>query len=233
MGREAWLRERIEPMYHRLQHGQVREHLARYRFAAQFARGGVLDAGCGTGYGSHMLSASPSAARVLGIDRDARAIARARRYYGGPRVDYARADLDSGALARFGCFDTIVCLEVLEHLPEPERLLARLDHALAPGGRLIVSTPLGAGRAVPSGQPFHFFQLRRVEFEQLLARRFRWQLFGQKGELIESWRPGGRYFLMLAICRSRSDSGDGARATWRPASALRHVGSAAWNATSA
>ncbi len=219
MGREAWLRERVEPMYHRLDHGLLREHLARYRFATDFARGRVLDAGCGTGYGSLMLSASPRAVRVLGVDRDARAIARARRFYGGPRVEYARVDLSSGMLARFGCFETIVCLEVLEHLPDPERLLALLDHCLAPGGRLILSTPLGAGFEVPSAQPFHCFQLRHDELERLLARRFHWRLFGQKGEGIETWRPGGRYFLMLAICRSRCDGAG--------------EGSVAWNATSA
>jgi SAM-dependent methyltransferase len=207
VARDAWHRERIEPMFHRLEHGLVREHLARYRFTAEFARGRVLDAGCGTGYGSLMLGAAAGVARVLGVDADARAIERARHFYAGPRVEFARADLATGALAGLGVFDTIVCLEVLEHLPDPEGLLARLDRSLAPGGRLIVSTPLGKGRAIPSSQPFHFFQLRRDEFERMLAVRFRAQLFGQKGALIEPWRPGGRYFLMLAICRSRVDGG--------------------------
>lgn len=219
MARDAWHRERIEPMFHRLEHGLVREHLARYRFAAAFARGRVLDAGCGTGYGSLMLAAADGVDCVLGVDHDACAIDRARRFYGGPRVAYVPSDLASGALIGLGCFDTIICLEVLEHLPDPERLIAHLDRCLAPGGRLIVSTPLGQGRAVPSSQPFHFFQLRRDEFERLLAPRFHTRLFGQKGELIEAWRPGGRYFLMVAICRSR---GEGARA-----------GSLAWSATSA
>ncbi len=219
MGRDAWHRERIEPMFHRLEHGLLREHLARYRFAAEFARGRVLDAGCGTGYGSLMLAAESAVTCVVGVDSDGRAIERARRFYAGPRVDFARGDLTAGALATLGCFETIVCLEVLEHLPDPDGLIARLDRCLAPGGRLIVSTPLGKGRAVPSAQPFHWFQLRRDEFERLLAARFRIRLFGQKGELIEAWRPGGRYFLMVAICRSRDE---GPRA-----------GSLAWSATSA
>lgn len=219
MARDAWHRERIEPMFHRLEHGLLREHLARYRFAAELARGRVLDAGCGTGYGTLMLAAAAAVDRVLGVDIDGRSIERARRFYAGPRVAFVRGDLATGALVGLGCFDTIVCLEVLEHLPDPAGLIAHLDRCLAPGGKLILSTPLGKGRAVPSSQPFHFFQLRRDELEQLLAPRFRARLFGQKGELIEAWRPGGRYFLMVAICRSRSE--------------CPREGSLAWSATSA
>jgi 2-polyprenyl-3-methyl-5-hydroxy-6-metoxy-1,4-benzoquinol methylase len=219
VARDAWHRERLEPMFHRLEHGLVREHVARYRFAAEFARGRVLDAGCGTGYGSLMLAAAPGVVEVFGVDRDARAVERARRYYRGARVEFTRGDLTTGALNAFGCFDTIVCLEVLEHLPDPAGLVAHLDQRLAPGGRLILSTPLGKGREVPSSQPFHFFQLRRDEFERLLAPRFRVRLFGQKGELIESWRPGGRYFLMVAICRSRWEDLQGESVAWSATSA--------------
>ncbi|MBM3318067.1 MAG: hypothetical protein FJY75_09475, partial [Candidatus Eisenbacteria bacterium] len=61
------------------------------------------------------------------------------------------------------------------------------------------------GRAAPTNQPGHAFQLRREEFTTMLAPRFRARLFGQKGEAVELWRPGGRYFLMLALCRSRGD----------------------------
>ncbi len=193
-------------MFHRLAHGRVREHLARYRFAAHGSEGRVLDAGCGTGYGTHLLGAVAGVQRVLGVDRDAQAIAWARRFYAGPRVGFRRADLLSARLVALGLFDRIVCLEVLEHLERPERLLQLLDRCLAPGGRLVVSTPLGRGRAVPSNQPGHHFQLRRAEFEALLRPRFRWRLWGQKGETIEPWRPGGRYFLMIAQCRSRSDA---------------------------
>ncbi len=38
-------------------------------------------------------------------------------------------------------FDAIVLSEVLEHVEEPQRALAHLYDALAPGGRLIITTP--------------------------------------------------------------------------------------------
>jgi predicted TPR repeat methyltransferase len=40
-----------------------------------------------------------------------------------------------------GPFDTVVCADVLEHLPEPERLLERIAGWLSPGGILLVSLP--------------------------------------------------------------------------------------------
>jgi SAM-dependent methyltransferase len=43
---------------------------------------------------------------------------------------------------RSGSFRTIVCSEVLEHIPEDELALAELTRVLAPGGRLIVTVPL-------------------------------------------------------------------------------------------
>jgi len=203
--RERPGREHLEPMRHRLAHGRVREHFARYRFAAELLRGRVLDAGCGTGYGSQILAGAAEVREVLGIDQDPRAIAHARRFYSSSRVRFLCEDLLSPGAANLPAFDGIACLEVLEHLEQPERLLETLHLLLAPGGRLVISTPLGRGRAVPSREAGHAFQLLRDEFERLLAPRFRARLFGQKGEGIEPWRRGGRYFLMLAACGSLLD----------------------------
>jgi len=204
MGRDAWSRERCDPLRHPARHGWLREHLARYRYGRDLLQGRLLDAGCGTGYGTALLATAPGVCDVLGVDRDARSIAHARCYYAGPRVAFARVDLLQAAARALGRFDGIACLEVLEHVAEPERLLETLDLYLAPGGRLWISTPLGQGRAQPTRQPGHFFQLRRHEFVAMLAARFELRLYGQRGEGIERWRPGARYFLALALCQTRS-----------------------------
>ena len=44
-------------------------------------------------------------------------------------------------MAAEGPFDTILCLDVLEHLPDPWATIARLEAMLAPGGTLVVSLP--------------------------------------------------------------------------------------------
>ena len=40
-----------------------------------------------------------------------------------------------------GCFDVVIALWVLEHLPQPQRVLQSLRRLLAPGGRLLFLTP--------------------------------------------------------------------------------------------
>lgn len=48
-------------------------------------------------------------------------------------------------------FDVVVCADVLEHLPRPEELLARIRSWLAPGGLLFVSLPNVANVTVRAG----------------------------------------------------------------------------------
>jgi ubiquinone/menaquinone biosynthesis C-methylase UbiE len=51
-------------------------------------------------------------------------------------------------------FDVVLCTEVLEHVPEPMRVIGEIARLLRPGGRLILTAPLGSGI---HQQPFHFY----------------------------------------------------------------------------
>jgi SAM-dependent methyltransferase len=53
-----------------------------------------------------------------------------------------------------GTFDAVLCSEVLEHHPEPIALVRELGRILAPGGRLILTAPLGSGI---HQEPYHFY----------------------------------------------------------------------------
>jgi 2-polyprenyl-3-methyl-5-hydroxy-6-metoxy-1,4-benzoquinol methylase len=55
--------------------------------------------------------------------------------------DLERSDALDRAIAAEGSFDTILALDVLEHLVDPWAMVARLDAALKPGGVLIGSIP--------------------------------------------------------------------------------------------
>lgn len=99
----------------------------------------VLDIGCGGG-----LVAEPLArlgACVTGIDLAEESIAAARAHAAaaGIAVDYraesVEAVADSGAR-----FDAALCLEVLEHVPDPAAFLATAARTLKPGGLLVAST---------------------------------------------------------------------------------------------
>lgn len=68
------------------------------------------------------------------------------------RIDYL---CDAAAIpAEGGSFDAILCAEVLEHLPEPIKVVNEFSRILAPGGRLILTAPLGSGI---HQEPFHYY----------------------------------------------------------------------------
>jgi ubiquinone/menaquinone biosynthesis C-methylase UbiE len=70
---------------------------------------------------------------------------------------YAQIDVVSEANAipvPDASFDVIICTEVLEHVPEPIAVVREFGRVVAPGGRLIMSAPLGSGI---HQEPYHFY----------------------------------------------------------------------------
>lgn len=113
-------------------------HESIYRFASRYAEGAaVLDAGCGTGYGSAVLA--ERAARVTGVDIDPLTIRYARRKYGSDCVHFERADLQ--ALTFSEQFDLVVASNSLEHLDHPERFFGGARRCLRRSGKMIVAVP--------------------------------------------------------------------------------------------
>jgi len=53
-----------------------------------------------------------------------------------------------------GTFDVVLCTEVLEHVPDPVRVVRELGRVLRPGGILLLTAPLGSGL---HQLPFHFY----------------------------------------------------------------------------
>jgi glycosyltransferase involved in cell wall biosynthesis len=66
---------------------------------------------------------------------------------GKPYLEVARVDLEDAACFAplAGQFDTVVCLNVLEHVRDPVVSLRNMWAALAPGGRLVLYVPQGQG----------------------------------------------------------------------------------------
>src|SRR5712692_7460444 len=88
------------------------EHVARYAYARRYAEGRrVLDAGCGTGYGSAELA--QSAASVTGLDVAPAAIEFARANYPLSNLSFI---VGSSIAAPFAAksFDLVVAFEVIE-----------------------------------------------------------------------------------------------------------------------
>jgi GT2 family glycosyltransferase len=103
------------------------EHMARYNFALKHISGSVLDAACGSGYGTKMLGAE-------GVDVSEEAVNFAKERYG---IKAEVCDLEKDFPPNL--WDTVVSFETIEHLEDPNLFLER---ASKHSKRFIFSIPL-------------------------------------------------------------------------------------------
>ena len=80
---------------------------------------------------------------VLGIDIDSDSIAYARSINTFPNARFELVGEDNFGLSEK--FDVIICSEVLEHLPEPSKLINLMLYVLKDDGILIITIPNGYG----------------------------------------------------------------------------------------
>lgn len=68
------------------------------------------------------------------------------------RIDYV---CDAAAIpVPDSSYDAVLCTEVLEHVPEPIHVVNEIARILRPGGRVMLTAPLGSGL---HQQPYHFY----------------------------------------------------------------------------
>lgn len=84
-------------------------------------------------------------------------------------------------------FDVILCTEVLEHVPEPIKVLKEISRLLRPGGRAFITAPLGSGL---HQLPFHFYGGYTPEWYRRFSR--------EAGMEAIEVTPNGGFFKHLA-----------------------------------
>lgn len=142
------------------------------RLQQRFARGQVLD--FGGGIGSHALAAAalPDVERVWFVDLNPhnRAFVESRSQALGFGAKLACfRDLDDPALPRR--FDTLVCLDVLEHLPDPAAQLERFAQRMDASAIALLNWYFFQG--FQGEYPFHLDDPAQVEaFFRTLQARF-------------------------------------------------------------
>jgi 2-polyprenyl-6-hydroxyphenyl methylase/3-demethylubiquinone-9 3-methyltransferase len=100
----------------------------------------ILDVGCGGGILSEALA--KTGAQVTGIDLSPASIKVARQHAQkqGLQIDYRYESVEEVVQKSAGSFDVVTCMEMLEHVPEPDKIVASCAHALKSEGHAIFST---------------------------------------------------------------------------------------------
>ena len=169
------------------------EHLHRYLFAFQFAKGRhVLDIACGEGYGSFMLS--QIARSVVGVDIDSKTVADASTKYCAENLSYKIGSCIELPLSDCSV-DLVVSFETLEHIAEHDQFMLEIKRVLRPEGILIMSSPERDVYASyrEGDNEFHAKELNRAEFKDLLAKHFRNARIGAQRNLFGSVISGAGF----------------------------------------
>jgi SAM-dependent methyltransferase len=119
------------------------EYRLRYRWAAELApERTVLDAGCGSGWGTALL-AEAGAERVVGIDPSEDALEEASKLTTDLAVELELGELDALPFDD-ASFDLIACFEAIESCPDCGKALTELRRVLRSEGTLLIG-PLAQG----------------------------------------------------------------------------------------
>ncbi|MDA8734592.1 bifunctional 2-polyprenyl-6-hydroxyphenol methylase/3-demethylubiquinol 3-O-methyltransferase UbiG [Porticoccaceae bacterium] len=100
----------------------------------------ILDVGCGGGILCEALA--QRGATVTGIDMGEAplAVGNLHSLESGVSVTYERSTAEDYATSHAEAFDTVTCLEMLEHVPDPSSVVAACAAMTKPGGTLFFST---------------------------------------------------------------------------------------------
>ena len=160
------------------------EHMNRYIFARDLVKNKkVLDAACGTGYGTALLA--QSAERVFGIDISKEAISYAESNYSAKNVNFAVANIEKLPFES-DFFDVVVSFETIEHVDtqKQEKFLSEVKRILKKDGIFIISTPNKEVYKNRVKNHFHLSEFSFDDFKSFLEKCFKSiKFFGQKFEI--------------------------------------------------
>lgn len=100
----------------------------------------VVDIGCGGGILAESMAAAD--ATVTGVDMAEAplAVAKLHLHESELAVDYRHGTAEELAANEAGNFDVVTCLEMLEHVPDPARVIQSCAELVKPGGHVFFST---------------------------------------------------------------------------------------------
>jgi 2-polyprenyl-6-hydroxyphenyl methylase / 3-demethylubiquinone-9 3-methyltransferase len=110
------------------------------RVAEGLAGKRVVDIGCGGGILTESMAGRGALALGIDLGEKALGVARLHKLESGAAVDYRLVSAEALAAEAPGSFDVVTCMELLEHVPDPARIIDACANLAKPGGVVVVST---------------------------------------------------------------------------------------------
>jgi len=180
--------------------------LARYKFAAKMGCRGarVLELGCSEGIGTPILA--EFATHYTGVDMDASAIATAKENFESDKCRFVEGDFLGQKL---GIFDTVISLDVIEHVHrEYEPLfMGTVAQNLGEDGVCIIGTPnvTSEAYASPGSRAGHVNLYDAARLEAAMRTVFHNVfMFGLNDEIVHTGFAPMTHYLMCLGCNKRT-----------------------------
>jgi 2-polyprenyl-6-hydroxyphenyl methylase/3-demethylubiquinone-9 3-methyltransferase len=100
----------------------------------------VLDVGCGGGLLTEAMAAQGARATGIDLSTELIDIAGLHLLESGLQADYRLVSAEQFAVEFPARFDVLTCMEMLEHVPDPQAIVNACFNLLKPGGKLFLST---------------------------------------------------------------------------------------------
>ncbi len=177
--------------------------VSRFKFAAKMLNKNdrTLEIGCGSGLGTNFLA--QFCQHVTGLDVKAEEIENAKAITRRKNISFERSDFFNLPSSRR--FDTIVALDVIEHMAKAQgdRLLAKAAKHLRPSGLLIIGTPSKyvAKYQGPLSKASHIKLYDQDELRSLVEKHFqRTVAFSMNDEVVHTGHAKmAWYYFVLAF----------------------------------
>ncbi len=179
--------------------------LSRYKFAAKMAskNKNILELGCSEGIGVPILS--EFALRYTGVDQDSEAIAFAKRNWASQKNCFLA---DNFLGKKYGAFDSVISLDVVEHIPpKDEQLFFKTVYDnIGDDGIGIIGTPNEAASAYASRGSrighVNLFDAERLQ-EQMRRLFYNVFIFGVNDEVVHTGFSKMCHYLICVGCYKR------------------------------
>jgi 2-polyprenyl-6-hydroxyphenyl methylase/3-demethylubiquinone-9 3-methyltransferase len=100
----------------------------------------VVDIGCGGGILSEAMARQGAQVTAIDLANASLSVARLHQLESGLQIRYEKISAEDLAAREPGSFDVVTCLEMLEHVPDPQAVVQACATLAKPGGHIFFST---------------------------------------------------------------------------------------------